>query len=500
MNAETATTMTTASPSPRWAMIANVALFLAALAILGAALLALPKEGAIADDEQRALAPAPTLSLSGLVDGSYTDAVEAYIADHFPARDAFLAAHFWMAEHRGLRDEEVAFYDVAVGADDDLAPIDEWEALAGAGADAEALGEGEGEAIAAASVGAVTEASVDGDGDGEAGLLAEDEAAGPARRASGILVVGGRALQLFTGGPAGARGYARSINAYAKALRGQVRVVSMIAPTAQTFYLPKAYARFGKPEPPNIKATYGMIASDVVKVDLVAALAPHKGEYIFFRTDHHWTGLGAYYAYEALCRALGLRPVPLGGMKRRQKPGFRGSLARLTRDSNLELAADDVEYWLPPTPVKVVRYDRAMERHAIKGPLVRERGAGYGVFLGGDFPLIVATTEARTGRRALLVKNSLGNPLAVYLASHYDELVIVDYRYFNGSVLDLIRDHAIDDVIILNGTITANARFHSARVGWVLDGGKAARARRARAKAGIVLPEDADDGDGDGEG
>src|SRR5690606_12573502 len=127
----------------------------------------------------------------------------------------------------------------------------------------------------------------------------------------------------------------------------------------------------------------------VTTIDVVAALRAHAGEYIYFRSDHHWTGLGAYYAYRAFCAAAGLEPLELSAMEARRREGFRGSLYRFTRDSQLGKSPDHVDYWLPPVEVSVARYGAKMVRVPIKGPLIRERGAHYGVFLGGDMPLIV---------------------------------------------------------------------------------------------------------------
>ena len=495
-----------APAAPRaWALALSVGFFVAALSALGLALLLGGGRGEVDPDEQRRLAPRPAFSWPALAAGEYTAALEAYVADHFPWRDRLLGVHFWLAAHRGPRDERVAFYDVPVGVDDDLDPLADGagEAALLEGLDALGLMSDEDDRDVLPDLDLDLDLDPGADpADPDAAADADPEgpsATGPARREGGILVVDGRAMQLFSGGPRGARAYARAVNAYEEALRGRARVYSLIVPTAQTFYLPREYARHGHPEPPNIRATYARMAPGVVKVDVLAALRAHVDEYIYFRTDHHWTALGAYYAYVAFCEAAGLRPIPLAAMDRRRKDGFRGSLYRFTRDSALGRDPDYVDYWSPPGEVKVVRYTREGLRVSIGGPLLRERGAGYGVFLGGDFPRIVATTAAGTGRRALLVKNSYGNPFAVFLAPHFDELVIVDYRYFDGSVLDLVRDHQITDVILLNGTITANARFHSARVAWVLDGGERSRkARRARERAGGGAGEGGD-GDGDGD-
>ena len=93
----------------------------------------------------------------------------------------------------------------------------------------------------------------------------------------------------------------------------------------------------------------------------------------------------------------------------------------------------------------------------------------YGVFLGGDHPLMVVHGSQGAGRRALLIKNSYGNPFAVYLVEHFETVVIVDYREYEGKVVDLVEEHQITDVIVFNGAITANATSHISALSRILD-------------------------------
>jgi hypothetical protein len=308
-------------------------------------------------------------------------------------------------------------------------------------------------------------------------------------RTDGILVVDGRAMQLFAGGPNGSRHYAKVINAYADALPDTIALYSLIVPTAQTFYLPESYADKVRHEPPNIDATYAMFDPSVQTIDVVAALAKHTSEYIYFRTDHHWTGLGAYHAYAAFCKVAGHKPLALDSMKKKSISSYRGSLYSHTRDDKLHGKPDEVEYWIPPVEVSVGRYLDAAQKSPYDGTLLRSESNGYGVFLGGDHALMVVKTNNKTGRRALLVKNSYGNPFAVYLVAHYDEVVIVDYRKYDGSVLDLVDDHGISDVIILNGAITANARFHIDRLEFVLNAGEKVSKRKPKPADEDAKPE-----------
>ncbi len=412
----------------------------------------------IATEENRALAVFPKLTWTGWVEGRFTLGVDEWIADHFPARAQFMAGHFWLEQRRGFRaEQEVTLYAVAIDTDADLEPLD---------GDLEAL---DGELVLDDFE---FEDEFDGDLELDEGSADETETT----RSEGILVSDGRAMQLFAGGPKGSRHYAAAINGYAEALRGKLAIYVLILPTAQTFYLPESYTGRIRHEPPNIAATYAMLDPTVKSIDVVGALSAHTDEYIYFRTDHHWTGLGAYYAYAEFSRSAGFDPIALESMEKRVIEPFRGSLYSYTRDEKLRGRPDQVEYWLPPVAAQVERLTSTGKRTAYaEGALLREQSNGYGVFLGGDHPLLVARTANQSGRRALLVKNSYGNPFAVYLVSHFDEVVIVDYRKFDASLLELIEDHQITDLIFINGAITANAKTHIARLAKIMKGPKRKR-------------------------
>lgn len=307
-------------------------------------------------------------------------------------------------------------------------------------------------------------------------------------KVDGILVADGRAMQLFTGSPNGARHYARVVNQYADRLKGKVDIYSLIVPTAQTFYLPESWVGKVREEPANISATYKLLDRSIHTVDVVGSLRGHEAENIYFRTDHHWTGLAAYYAYTEFCKVAGLRPIKLDPANKRTISPYRGSLYRYAKATK-QHGADLLEYWLPTANVKVERLSSDGKKSS-SGVLLKQSSKGYGVFLGGDSPLLIAHSSSSSGRRALLIKNSYGNPFAVYLAEHFETLVIVDYRKFEGSVLDLIDQHAITDLIFINGAITANAKSHVGQIEGLLDRRSVSKAKQD-VTANLALEESA---------
>jgi hypothetical protein len=164
-----------------------------------------------------------------------------------------------------------------------------------------------------------------------------------------------------------------------------------------------------------------------------------------------------------------LSPVALEGLEKRTRPPSLGSLYRATQSSVLGRHPEPADYWLPDVEYRAQRW-RSLDAAPTPVKFLFERERGYTVFLGGDDPLLVAEVDNHTDRRALLVKNSYGNAIAPFLLHHFDEVVVVDYRYYGKSVLDLVKQHRITDVVIVNATVTANSRPHARRLKEALGG------------------------------
>ena len=291
----------------------------------------------------------------------------------------------------------------------------------------------------------------------------------PLLRRKGILIHRGRAMQSFGGSVSRSLRWSHVLNQYRKNLPSGVRVFAMAVPSPAAFYLPQKYRRISLPEKPIIDEIYKALAPGVVGVDVYRHLLAHKREYIYFRTDHHWTVRGAYYAYRAFADAAGIDPLPLSRMQVRTKSRWLGSLYWYTREPTLRASRDTVEYFLP----NIEHTARCTSKRRVKRffpcKLIDPSAWHYGVFLGGDRPLMVVNTNLKGGRRALVVKNSYGNPFATFLPQHFDRVVIIDYRHTRRGVLQLVREYGITDLIFINGMFTINTSFHVNRIKRIMD-------------------------------
>ena len=180
------------------------------------------------------------------------------------------------------------------------------------------------------------------------------------------------------------------------------------------------------------------------------ALSAHGDEAIYYRTDHHWTTLGAFYGANALLEALGREPLKESDFTpERASDAFNGTLysqsgihwlAPDTMEFWAEDAGLDVTSWRNGTPEPGCLYDRAY----------LEKKDKYSAFLGGNQPLCVIRNENITdGGKLLLIRDSYADALAPFLAQRFSEVHLLDLRYYRASAAQYAEANGIDDICVL---------------------------------------------------
>lgn len=192
------------------------------------------------------------------------------------------------------------------------------------------------------------------------------------------------------------------------------------------------------------------INSNINFVDLYDALSSKKDEYIFYKTDHHWTTKGAYYAYTELSKKMGVEPKSEEDFNMKKVTDeFYGSLyskggfRHINPDSiNLYLPKDDEEYkveYLGENKIRDSLYDMNNINKKDK----------YTVFFNGNYPFIKITTNKGERRKLLVIKDSYANSFIPFLTSHFSEIYMVDLRYYSEGLSRLIEENQINDMLIL---------------------------------------------------
>ena len=185
-------------------------------------------------------------------------------------------------------------------------------------------------------------------------------------------------------------------------------------------------------------------------IDFSAALTAHAGEPIFYRTDHHWTSLGAFYGANALLESLGREPLKEQDFTpETASTDFNGTL--YSQSGIHWLTPDTMEYWVEEdgltvtswrtgSPEPGMLYDRSYLTQKDK----------YSSFLGGNQPLCVIRNEnARDGGRLLLIRDSYSDALAPFLAQSFAEVHLLDLRYYRMSPAQYAAENDIDDICVV---------------------------------------------------
>ena len=245
------------------------------------------------------------------------------------------------------------------------------------------------------------------------------------------------------------------IQANAKAIQdfassSGIHSLAMVIPTAaqiQPNKLPNFAPVFNQKE--VIDGIYQSLQNSTQTIDVLQPLSSHQNEYIFYRTDHHWTSLGAWYAFQPLISAMGFTPPEL---KEYQTylvdKDFTGSLARKTGSIGID---DQIYvYQSPKEPDYVVTYQSTQSKTtSIFVSEALSKQDSYEVFLGANQGLVTIETAADTGRNLLMFKDSFANTLVQFLVPYFDSITIVDPRMYYEDLKALIEQAGITDALFV---------------------------------------------------
>lgn len=429
----------------------NAAVFATILAVVAILLAVLPRPTESAT-EKRELTPMPSFSFEALFSGAYTMQLSEHYADTVPFREQLMEAGARVRELSGFRYAGVRLHDVARPTVNTDTPAQTNAEPSQSPAETQADG-------------TVTETA-------PPAPAPEDEKDLQVIVNNGIATVGTRGLMLFGGSTAQAERYANTVSSYQQRLGSGVKVYSVVIPTGAEFYLPRAFSDRSSSQKENIEHLYATLSPQVVRVDAYSALEAHKNEEIFFRTDHHWAQLGAYYAYEAFAKTAGITCPPLSSFTEKRKEGYVGTLYGYTGDVVLKDNPEDFVYFLPSNSYETTYYNYGNSRVGQKGPLFVESASGssmYSLFMGGDAKITKITTDVKNGRRAAVIKDSFGNAFAPFLVTGFEEVYVIDFRYFEYNAIDFLKEKGITDLLFVNNIFAVNTKSHIDRIERIRD-------------------------------
>ena len=272
-----------------------------------------------------------------------------------------------------------------------------------------------------------------------------------------ILVVGNSGYEYYSFSQKAADMYVSAISRAATALEGKATVYDILVPLAIDIVLDdeiRANIRSAD-QKKAMDYIYGSLPLSVRTVDAYSLLREHRDEYLYFRTDHHWTATGAYYAYAAFAAQKGVTPPALSDYQTMNFEGYLGTLYSKTgKVAALGNTPDTVTAYRPLYPTTMQFTD--MKGNKTNWPVVKDvsgwkSSSFYSAFIGGDNPFsVIRNTALSDGSSCVVIKESFGNAFVPFLTSHYETIYVIDYRYYDGELVDFVTTNGVQDVIFIN--------------------------------------------------
>ncbi|MBQ3566662.1 MAG: hypothetical protein IJA12_05730 [Oscillospiraceae bacterium] len=273
-----------------------------------------------------------------------------------------------------------------------------------------------------------------------------------------ILVYNNRGIMLFGGSKTNSELYAQYVNNFKSDLGDNVNVYSMVCPTPVSYYLPTKYSDMTANEKDTIDYINKHL-DGVTPVDAWTVLDRHKDEKIFQNTDHHWAQLGAFYAAEEFAKTAGVPFPDINQYEKIEKDGYVGTLYGYTGDDDLKDNPEQFIYYIPKCEYTSEFFTPDLSE-SWDGNLVVsidniDPVSWYCVFIGADNVVTHVTTEVKNGRKLAVIKDSYGNALIPCLTGSFEEIYVIDVRYFDVNAVSYFKEKGITDLLFAMNTFSA---------------------------------------------
>lgn len=425
-------------------LITKKRVFLTTLFVIGFIGLLIPLRPKKSVLEKRELEKFPKFTLSSFWDGSYFSAISTWYADTFPFREQLLSANSSFKNLYGVQGEQIVMNTEQTADEIPTGSLVLPKTSEGESQESEAETEVE------------TEEET-----------YEDGAIHDVPEMSGnVYVTGDTAFSVFYFDLNGSNAYIQMMNKAQKRLDGIADVYDILVPTSLGICLDEdAQKEIGASLQNDamdyVVSSINSINNKVKTVNTFDTLKKHNSEYIYFRTDHHWTALGAYYAYQDFCKVKGIEAESINSFETMEFPGFVGSFyASSNQVASLKENPDTVTAYIPKDTNDMFFYDSSLQKinwKIIKDVSEYSENSKYATFIAGDEIYAQIDNPVLDDESScVVIKESFGDAFIPFLVDHYQHIYIVDYRYFykypeyNNSIYELVKDKNVQDVIFIN--------------------------------------------------
>lgn len=390
----------------------------------------------VSESEGRTLTTFPTFSMKEFLSGNYTSQVSLWYSDSYPGRDTMLDANGNLKSLYGLHN---VFFEGGNVEADTIDPNGDFT---------------------------MPEFTTRPNGGGDTGFE-EETSPVDGQVINGFYAEGRTGYELYYFNKDLTDRYINVVTQVAVDLNGLATVYDMVVPAACCYGISAEktaslgasngfegidymYSRLAAYS--GILQEQGKLTTPIVTLDVGDTLGAHyKDEYIFYRTDHHWTGLGAYYASRFFLDAVGRTYPSLDYYTEVEVGNFLGSLYRHTQSEVLKKYPDTTYAYKTPSVQTITIYKDGEYREA---PLIDENVTSsnkYLCFSGGDVAYYEMHNENITdGSKILIIKESYANAFMPMLVDSYEYVYAVDYRFWRGDLASFVEENGIDTVLFLN--------------------------------------------------
>ncbi|MFA5522950.1 MAG: DHHW family protein [Tissierellales bacterium] len=456
----------------------NIILFILPITLLGFLNIIVPKTQTVSEIENRSLKSMPELTLNSIASGDYFRDFESYFADHFLMRENLVSLGMGIRELKGVKTKDevsIVTYDGANIFESQMSLEEEIEVAILDEVKIEGLDDSfdneKTETYMTNETETVNEPSVQQETPVEEVKPIEKEALSEKepssenqenieKKVGSVLIVNNKIMEIFTSSEAGAKAYAGVINDFSDKVDSNIKIYSMLVPTQIEFTAREKYKDLSSSQKDAIKLVNDKFNDRIEPVDVYSALKDNSDQYLYFRSDHHWTALGAYYAYTSFARHTGEEPVPLDKYEVDKVENYLGSLYSITLDKNVKKSPDTIYLYKPFTEHEYhIYYEGPLKMNVLDmSHATKERK--YRIFMSGDRPWGRIRTEIKNGKKIAIIKDSYGNAFVPFLIPHYEEIYIIDPRQFKQNIVTFVEEKEIDEVMFLNYVmVTGGAGF-----------------------------------------
>ncbi|MBQ7830208.1 MAG: hypothetical protein IJ345_08055 [Clostridia bacterium] len=419
----------------------------------------IPLRSQTSETEGRRLTAFPKFEINSFLSGEYTSQINLWYSDTFPARDVLLDINGEIKVLYGITTEAFG------GGNVDKDEIDNDETFVW-GPDIE-----EESSESSSGGGEVTEYETETETEEETEPIEQEVI-------DGYYVNGNVGYELYYFDKDYADRYARSVMQAAINLNGIARVYDIVVPTSYSFYLSDEQVEMlgasnGKEAIDYVYRAInayseqlveqGVLGTTVKTLDAYSCLNKHRDEYIYYRTDHHWTGLGAYYTSRMFLDEVDRGYPTLDEYTEHRIDNFLGSLYRHTQNINLKNNPDTVFAYESPTVKTLTVLDRSTNEY-IEDVIINPNIASsnkYLCFSSGDRPYYCIHNETvNDGSAILVIRESYGNAFLPMIADSYEYVYAIDYRFWNEDLVAFVQDNSIDTVLFLNNIMATSTYYN----------------------------------------